>query len=128
MRASGANVTERHIEDVSLCALFLMEAAKKADIEFELHPRSSKHTTSDAASDIRKVSLHLLENEVTSIKTGRTNPAFRDVTEDGFSKMSQAWLDHLLVPLPNVESTVDSEHQALQEDILDLDYELHHVS
>ena len=105
-----------------------MEAAKKADTEFELHPRSSKHTTSDAASDIRKVSLHLIEEEVTSIKTGHTSPAFRDVTEDGFSKSSQVWLDHLLVPLPNIESSIDSEHQTLQEDILDLDYKLHHVS
>ena len=106
-----------------------MDAAKKADREFELHPRSSKHTTCDAASDIRKVSLHLIENDVTSLKTGRTSPAFRDVTENGFAKMTQAWLDHLLVPLPNVESSgVESEHQTLQEDILDLDYELHHVS
>ena len=33
LHSSGANVTEKHIKEVSLSGLFLMEEAKKADIE-----------------------------------------------------------------------------------------------
>ena len=38
LRSSGANATQKHIEEVSLCSLFLMEAAKKADRTFGLTP------------------------------------------------------------------------------------------
>ena len=55
LRSSGGNATEKHIEDVSLCSMFLMEAAKKADIEFGVTPRSTKHTVRDASTDIRKI-------------------------------------------------------------------------
>ena len=34
IRSSGSNLTPRHIEDVSLAVLFLMEAARKADTFF----------------------------------------------------------------------------------------------
>ena len=34
LRSSGANATEKHIENVSLCGMFLMEAAHKVDSEF----------------------------------------------------------------------------------------------
>ena len=60
-----------------------MEAAKKADLEFGILPRATQHTVRDAAADIHKVSLHLLENHVTT--PARTGPAFRDPIEDGFS-------------------------------------------
>ena len=92
LRASGANATKNHIEEVSLSTLFLMEAAKKADREFGLYLRSTRHTTRDAAADIRKISLHLIENFVTIPKADRTGPAFRDPTEDGFSKITPTWL------------------------------------
>ena len=104
-----------------------MEAAKKADMEFELHPRSTQHKTRDAADDIKEVSVHPMENGVTLPKTGHTSPPFRDVTEDGFSKVSQTWLDHVLRPAPIIKSSIDSELQTLQESTIDLDYELHHV-
>ena len=100
LRASGANATKKHIEEVSLCSLFLMEAAKKADQEFGITPRSSKHTTRDASADIRKITAHLLEHKVTVPQESRTTPTFRDVTEDGFGKMSQSWLKQVLVQAP----------------------------
>ena len=92
LRASGANATERHIEEASLCTLFLMEAAKTADHEFQLRPRSTKHTTHDATADIHKVSMHLLANGVTTSQTSHTRPPFRDTTED-VSDMAKAHSD-----------------------------------
>ena len=58
MRAGGANVTPQHIEDLSLCGLFLMQVAKKIDMEFGAH-RTTAHTTLDAFKDIDKLSRHL---------------------------------------------------------------------
>jgi hypothetical protein len=52
LRSSGANATKHHIEEVSLCTLFLMEAAKKADKEFGIPQRSARHATRDATADI----------------------------------------------------------------------------
>ena len=41
---SGANVAATHIEDVSLSALFLLEAAKKTDRQFGVTPPTRRHT------------------------------------------------------------------------------------
>ena len=127
LRTSGGNATDKHIKEVSLCSLFLMEAAKKADQEFGITPRSTRHTTRDASADIHKITDHLLENKVTAPQAGRTTPTFRDVTEDGFKKMSQAWLKQVLVRAPDVESvrSTDTEQEPMQGTI-DLDYELYH--
>ena len=122
LRASGANATKKHIEEVSLCSLFLMEAAKKADQEFGITPRSMKHTTRDATADIRIIMEHLLEHKVTAPQASRTTPPFSDVTAEGFRKMSQPWLNQVLVQAPDA---VDVELQPVR-GTTDLDYELHH--
>ena len=43
MRTGGSNLTQQHAEDLSLCALFLMEASKKVDHEFGVN-RYTSHT------------------------------------------------------------------------------------
>lgn len=105
-----------------------MEAAKKADHEFELSPPSTRHTTRDSSADVHKVSMHLLENGVTAPQTSRITPPFRDVTEDGFAKISQTWLKQVLRPTPDTEETSSIEHQNLHGNTSDFDYELYHVS
>ena len=47
LKASGGNLTEHHAEDVSMCVLLLMEAAKKMIMNLV-----AAHTT-DADSDIK---------------------------------------------------------------------------
>lgn len=37
MRAGGSNITPQHIEDLSLCGLFLMDVTKKVDDEYQVH-------------------------------------------------------------------------------------------
>ena len=53
-----------HMLKMYLYALFLMEAAKATDKEFEAH-RTTAHTISDANKDILKISTQLLMNSVT---------------------------------------------------------------
>ena len=84
LRSSVANATEKHIEDVSLCSMFLMEAAKKADKEFGVPSRSTKHTIREASADIKNMAMHLIDHKVTVQTTGHTSSPFRDVTDDGF--------------------------------------------
>ena len=60
------NVTEKHIKEVSLSGLFLMEAAKKADRAFGAPPPSTRHTATDASSDIKKITEHLLKKNATT--------------------------------------------------------------
>jgi len=124
LRSSGGNATEKHIEEVSLCNLFLMEAAKKADQEFGVAPTSSRHTVRDASADIRKMAVHLLEYHVTTQKPGRNSPPFNDSTNDGFKKMSLTWLKHILTQAEGNED--DTEQQSTQKEV-DLDYEIFNV-
>lgn len=101
-----------------------MEAAQKADKEFGLTQRSGRHTIYDASSDIRKITLLLLEKSVTTPQHGRTGFHFQDATEEGFGKMTLAWLKRVLTPAP--QDSTFSERQPLEENAMD--YELHHVS
>ena len=43
-----------------------MEAAKKADRAFGTPPPSTRHTATDASSDIKKITEHLLEKNATT--------------------------------------------------------------
>ena len=96
MRASGGNLTDSHIEELSLCALFLMSAAKKVDKEFACH-QSSAHTVREAGLDITKMANLLLEKSVTSFMTNRTTPAFTDLTEKGLKKLCNTeWVHETL--------------------------------
>ena len=79
VKAAGANVTPKHIEDISLSGLFLLEAAKTADEIFQVPPSSNHHTVRDAASDIQSMVESLLKFNVTQ-EMNRTGSPFRGVS------------------------------------------------
>ena len=64
MRSGGSNLTHQHAEDLSLCALFLMEASKRVAREFGAC-RTKSHTTRDTNKDITNMLNILLEKKVT---------------------------------------------------------------
>lgn len=101
-----------------------MEAAKKADKEFGVPSRSTKHTIREASADIKNMAMHLINHKVTVQTTGCTSSPFRDVTDDGFKKMSQSWLKQALTQAAAPPD--DDQELTLQGDI-QLDYELHDV-
>ena len=98
-----------------------MEAAKKADKEFGVPSRSTKHTIREASADIKNMAMHLIDHKVTVQTTGRTSPPF---TDDGFKNMSQSWLKQVLTQATAPPD--DDQEPTLQGDI-ELDYELHDV-
>ena len=101
-----------------------MEAERKADNEFCTF-QQSQHKVTDAASDIRKMSAHILECQASTEIKDRVTPVFIDPIEDGWKKLSKGWLDRILTEMADVdedESILEEEHR-----ILDLDYELYNV-
>ena len=122
LRSSGANVTSAHIAEVSLAALFLLEAAKKTDREFRVTPQLRTHTVRDAADDVEKITMHLTNKSVTSETQGREGPQFVHPTQKGWEKLSNPdWLAAIL------SSSLVEEEQARRGDA-ELDYELSDVS
>ena len=121
LRSSGANVTANHITEVSLAALFLLDAAKKTDCEFRVPPQSRQHTVRDATDDIQNITLHLMDKSVTSEMQGRQTSKFVHTTQKGWEKMSSPnWLAAILSG-----SLVEEEEMRRGE--VGLDYELSDV-
>ena len=75
IRSGGAKLTPKHIKDVSMCVLFLMEAAQKTDKTFGLSPQSTSHTVYSPHEDIDNMMKHLSEAKVTTVVEGRSTPS-----------------------------------------------------
>ena len=122
LRSSGANVTEKHIEEVSLSALFLLDAAKKADQEFDVKARSISHTVRDSASDINKMVLFIREKGITTEDTTRDLPLFDDPAKKGFELLcKQGWIEGIL---GGEEEDNDEQSRDTIINEVSLDYEL----
>lgn len=90
-------MTEKHMDEVSLCTLFLLEAAKKVDQAFLVTPQDNKHTVRDSKQDIHKMVGYLLEKKVTSeISTRSSTELFSDPTVKGMGKLTGSWLQTVL--------------------------------
>ena len=120
LRASGANVTENHTIQVSLAALFLLEACKKVSMHFGIH-QTSHHTARDPTSDVHKMCMHLLQENATKESKERTGSTFVDPVTGGMEKIAGGWLDRIL---DKSDTDADLEEQNENDDI-DIDYELH---
>ena len=122
LRASGANVTENHIIQVSLAALFLLEASKKVSMHFGVH-QTSHHTTRDPSDDVRKMCMCLLQEKVTKESTERTGSPFVDPVTVGMEKLAGGWLDRIL---DNSDTEpADLEENADDDEDIYLDYKLY---
>ena len=107
------NLTHKHIEDVSMCALFLMEAAK-TNREFQCH-QSSAHTVQEAEKDINKLAEHLLDKTVTIHSPDRNTPAFKDPTNTGYKKLcNTSWVQEILSKTGREECDLDVEMKIRQ--------------
>ena len=121
LRSAGGNLTQKHVENVSLCALFLMEASKKADKFFNVPPPTTAHTIRDSDKDVEKMVSHLLEAKVSTADRDWTSSPFKDPVESGWAKLwTTDWLKNALAR-DLAEDTPDLE---AREQELDIDYEL----
>ena len=105
MQAAGANATPKHIEELSLCGMFLLEASKKADEAFNVPPPSSHHSVQDATDDILTMTRDILMRRVVE-ETDRRGTPFTDPTTKGMeNKVAKGWIETFL----RVESIVEED-------------------
>ena len=108
-------MTTAHVEDLSLCALFLMSAAKRTDQEYNTH-HSLMHTVRDANEDIDKLIGLLLDKKTTAFLQGRTTPTFDDPTPKGMQKMcNTSWIQETLTRNPLDEDLCVEEEDHIDE-------------
>ena len=86
LRAAGGNLTEKHVEEVSLGVLFLIDAVKKFDKAMGASPQTTAHTTRDASEDVKKMVTYLKENNVSQLVENRLRPELLDPTNEGYKK------------------------------------------
>ena len=87
---AGGSLTPNHI-DLSLCALFLVSAAKQVDQAYSAH-QSYKHTTRDADRDVNKIVAVSLDKQVVVPVEDRTSPTFEDPTPNGLKMCNTSWI------------------------------------
>ena len=123
LKSSGANCIPKHMEDISMCGLFLLDTVKRADQEFQIPYRSSHHTI---RSDIKRMISHLLEEKVACEREDRVSIKFSEPIQLGMQKVVNGWVQNYLKSSGS-ESATDGGHQdgELHEGDVDLDYELH---
>ena len=125
MRSGGSNLTRKHMEDISLSGLFLMEVTKTIDRQFVVH-HSTSHTTRDAQSDINKIASLLTDGKVTSSDKERNSPSFNDPAVIGLDKLANTnWLKDTLNRTEQCEEN-NIERESNQ-GLVDINYELMHV-
>ena len=93
-----------------MCALFLLEAAKKTDKEFGCYQASS-HTVREADNDIQKLVQYLLEKVIIQ-EDDRKTPSFNNPS--GYKKLcATSWVRETL------SRTVTDDGDLCTEDALD---------
>ena len=103
-------------------ALFLMQAAKKADIEYSCY-QSGQHAVRDAEKDITKMSDHLLHTTATT-EQQRSTPGFIDPTNDGLNTVCNThWVKSTLAKHPSWDELQREQSDTEREDT-DFNYEL----
>jgi len=122
VRASGANITDNHTIQVSLAALFLLEAAKKVSMLFGTH-QTSHHSVRDPSSDVLKMCMCLLQEKATKESKELTGSPFVGPVRIGMEKLAGGWLDRILNCCdPEPEDQEESENENAD---IEIDYELY---
>ena len=112
----------KHVEDVLMAVLFLLEAAKKADRAFCAAPQTTSHSVHSSCRDIDIMVQHLQEKKVAENIIGRHAPVFTDPIEQGWKKLSTtSWLKDRISSMHHH----DEEGDLLESGEVELDYELH---
>ena len=126
MKSGGSNLTQQHAEDLSLCALFLMEASKRVAREFGVY-RSKSHTR-DANKDVNNLFNYLLEKKVAHKLPERTSIGFKDPIDDGLDKMCNTnWIKDTL-SRTGCDDNLEEEDTTFELTEADQDYELFDVT
>ena len=113
------------MEELSLCSLFLLDVAKKIDLQTGTPYRSGHHTVKDDNKDIMTMATYIYEAMPDHIP-------FDNPVEIGMSKIQGGWLKEFLKKISVVscgDTDQEAEDNTSEKNVenSDLDYELHFV-
>ena len=130
LKGSGPNLTASHMADMSLCALFLLDASKRVDEQLRVHIKSSHHTTRDADKDITKMASYLVEENAESEDLSRTGTTFVDPIKKGADKIASGYIDKYLKRTALYDDCDEEEPDIVlgRDEVADLEYELYHTN
>jgi chromosome condensin MukBEF complex kleisin-like MukF subunit len=111
------------MEELSMCTLLLLDAAKRTDHEFDTPYHSSRHTTKSADDDVNKMVKYLIEERVTQQSEDGAKITFVDPLVIGMQKLVDGWLKKFLVS--SEELDVNTEDEPVIE--VELNHELHNT-
>ena len=137
LKSAGGNLTERHIEEVSLSALFLLDAAKKTDRAFGVASQTTAHSIRDPSLDVSKMVKHLVENKVSQWKIDWLQLSPIQQMKATKSSVALGWMKRCHVAVYNSPPSENEDLEIINDDYLhgrevnnddiDIDYELHDV-
>ena len=104
-----------------MCALVLLDAAKRTDLEFGAPYQSSHHTTKSADDDINKMVTYLIEKRVTQQSEDGAKIPFKDPLVTGMQKLVDGWLKKFLVSSEELDTNTEDDPS----NEVELNYELH---
>jgi len=110
--------------NVSMCAPFLLQIAKQADVELRTPQQSSHHTVREATGDIQKMVDHLLEHRVTTEHRKEGAPFSNPVTK-GAEKVAGGIIEK---HINNTEESETVTETVPESDEIDISYELHDIT
>ena len=129
LKGSGPNLTASHMVDMSLCALFLLDASRRVDEQLRVHEKSSHHTTRDADKDITKMASYLVEEKAENEDLSRTGTKFEDPIKKGADKIGSGYIDKYLKRTALYDDCEGEEPDTAlgRDEVSDLEYELYHT-
>ena len=118
LKSSGSNCTHKHMEELSLCLLFLLDVAKKVDLQTGTPYRSGHHAVKDENKDITTMAIYILET--------MNDIPFDDPVSTGM-KIQGGWIKDFVKNISTCSDTDEaSEDNASEQGVENnLDYELH---
>ena len=124
MRSRGANATRKHLEEVSLCAMFLLTFAKRV---YRMLDVSVLQTVRYSTSDMKKMISYLRNEGVTKevFQPAQQQQSFslENPSIAGMHKVSTGKLD------PYLQGEIEMNPEEIGDDhLVDIDYELYDVS
>ncbi len=125
LKSSGSNCTPKHMEELSLCSLFLLDVAKKIDVQTGTPYRSGHHTVKDENKDVIAMATYICEAMPDHIP-------FENPVEIGMTKIQGGWLKDFIKKISAGscgDTDIESEDNTSEKNVEDndLDYELHFV-
>lgn len=113
------------MQNVSLCALFLLNACKLSDAHLNIKT-TTHHTVRSAAEDINHMVTYMMEKEVGKENQNRSVDTFVNPLSAGAEKIAAGVIQKFIDKTSPDEDAADDSDE--QDNAVELDYELYQTT